>query len=91
MKLVFFKSSPKGIFIDFTERRREREREKHRCEKHQSVASRMYPDWDQTCNIGMCPDLGSKSQPPGAQPTNLATWPEVSQVILKNKDMVLWS
>ena len=52
--LTFF--TPEDMFIDFKERGREwegreNERKRHRCEKHQSVASRM------------CPDRGSNPQP----------------------------
>ena len=42
----FFKSSPKDMFTDFRERGKEKEREKHRCEKHQSVVSCTCHNWE---------------------------------------------
>ena len=45
-------------------------------EKHQLVACPMHPNWDQTCNPGMCPDQGPNPPPFGVQddsPTDPAT------------------
>ena len=51
-------SPTEGMFIDFRERGRKGEGEKHQCERG-SVASHMHPDKDWTCNPGMCPDQES--------------------------------
>ena len=64
------------MLIDFLERGEGRERNIDVKEKHQSVASCMHPDWDQTRNLDMCPDRESKPQPFGLgndAPTNWAT------------------
>ena len=68
-----FLTSLKGMLIDFLERGEGRERNIDVKEKHQSVASCMHPDWDQTRNLDMCPDRESKPQPFGLgndAPTN---------------------
>ena len=69
------------MFTDFREKEKERKTERNRerqrnievREKHQMVASRTHPDWDQTYNRGTCPDWGSNPQPFGVwddTPTN---------------------
>ena len=61
----------------FRERGRDRERgeETSMWEKHQSVASCTWPDHDQTCNPGMCPDRELNRRPcalwDDIQPTEL--------------------
>ena len=42
---IHFYFSPEDMFINFRGRGREGERKKHRCEKHQSVAFHMHPNW----------------------------------------------
>ena len=69
--LIFFYPHPKIFLPTLIDRGREdgRGRKKERNinvrEKHGSVASHMYPDWDQTHNLGRCSDQKSNLQPFG--------------------------
>ena len=80
----FLKSSPKDMFMDLRERGRERQTDKARetsmWEWNIDLLpySHTCPNWDGTCNLGMCPDQGWNPQPFGVwddAPTNCTTWP----------------
>ena len=63
MRLFFFLPLSEDVFIDFE---REREREKHRCERETLIGclliARMLPDWGLDLQAGCVPRLGI---PPG--------------------------
>ena len=71
--IFYFSASPEDMFTDFREeggRKRERERNINVREKHWSVT------WDQTHNLGMCPDQKLNPWPFSLwnnTPTNWAT------------------
>ena len=69
---------------------REREGEKHRCEKHRLVASQICSGWNR--NLGMCPDWDSNPQHQGAQdkaPPSWAIW--LRQCCLILDSLIFWS
>ena len=49
-------------------------------EKHWPIASFMHPNWDWTCNPGMCPDWESNRRPFALQDDTQPTEPHWSQL-----------
>lgn len=52
---------------------REEEKEKHRCEKYQSVSSCTYPSWELNPKLGFVPSLGIKATS-GTQEDTTINW-----------------
>ena len=90
---LFFNPHQRTFSLIFRERGREGEREGGNLdvkEQYQSAASFTRPNWNQTCNLIMCPDPESKPQPFGVRgvaSTNPAT-PARAVLFLNDKNEV---
>ena len=74
------------MFIDFSERGREKER----GEKYWSAATHIHPDQGLSPNLSTCPDQESKLQPFGEQMTLQPTEPPIQVKSINFEDTWLY-